>query len=104
MIAHDAFKFYGCFGGVPYYLQLLDSSGGRKENLARLYFDPMGVLYGEPEGLIRQEFQEPAIYNSILRAVAAGANRAKQLAARVGIAQTTLPRYLKALESVGIIE
>ncbi len=102
--AQDAFKFYGCFGGVPYYLQQLDSSVGLKENLARLYFDPMGFLYGEPEGLIRQEFQEPAIYNSILRAVAAGANRAKQIADRVGIAQTTLPRYLKALESVGIIE
>lgn len=102
--AHEAFTFYGCFGGVPYYLQQLDSSMGLKENLARLYFDPMGFLYGEPEGLIRQEFQEPAMYNSILRAVAAGANRAKQIADRAGVAQTTLPRYLKALESVGIIE
>lgn len=100
----DAFRFYGCFGGVPYYLQQVDPCEGLRENLARLYFDPMGFLFEEPYGLLRQEFQEPALYSSILRAIAAGANRAKEIADRVGVPQTSLPRYLKALESIGIIE
>ena len=100
----DSFRFYGCFGGVPYYLQQVDPHEGLRENLARLYFDPMGFLFEEPYGLLRQEFQEPALYSSILRAIAAGANRAKEIADRVGVLQTSLPRYLKALESIGIIE
>lgn len=101
--AQDAFRFYGCFGGVPYYLQQVDPALSLRENLARLYFDPMGFLFEEPYGLLRQEFQEPALYSSILRAVAAGANRSNQIADRVGLAVTTLPRYLKSLESLGII-
>lgn len=102
--SQEAFRFYGCFGGVPYYLQQVNPNETLRENLARLYFDPMGFLFEEPYGLLRQEFQEPALYNSILRAIAAGANRAKEIADRTGVAQTSLPRYLKALESVGIIE
>ncbi len=101
--AQDAFRFYGCFGGVPYYLQQVDPSLSLKENLARLYFDPMGFLFEEPYGLLRQEFQEPALYSSILRAIASGANRTNQIADRVGLPQTSLPRYLKALESIGVI-
>ncbi len=99
----EAFRFYGCFGGVPYYLQQVDPALSLKENLSRLYFDPMGFLFEEPYGLLRQEFQEPALYSSILRAIASGANRANQIADRVGMPQTSLPRYLKALESIGII-
>ena len=100
----EAFRFYGCFGGVPYYLQQVSPRESLRENLARLYFDPMGFLFEEPYGLLRQEFQEPALYNSILRAIAAGANRPKEISDRTGIAQTSLPRYLKALEDIGIIE
>lgn len=101
--AQEAFRFYGCFGGVPYYLQQVDPVLSLKENLARLYFDPMGFLFDEPYGLLRQEFKEPALYSSILRAIASGANRPNQIADRVGMPQTSLPRYLKALESIGII-
>ena len=102
--AQEAFRFYGCFGGVPYYLQQVNPRESLRENLTRLYFDPMGFLFEEPYGLLRQEFQEPALYNSILRAIAAGANRPKEISDRTGIAQTSLPRYLKALEDIGIIE
>lgn len=47
---------------------------------------------------------EPALYNSILRAIAGGANRPNEIADRTGIAQTSLPRYLKVLANLGIIE
>jgi len=102
--AQDAFRYYGCFGGVPYYLTLIDPARGFRENLARLYFDPSGFLFEEPFGLLRQELAEPAMYNSILRAIAGGANRPHLMADRTGIAQTSLPRYLKTLVELGIIE
>lgn len=101
--SQEAFRFYACFGGVPYYLQQVNPALSLRENLAQLYFDPMGFLFEEPYGLLRQEFKEPALYSSILRAIAAGANRPNLIADRVGMPQTSLPRYLKALEAIGII-
>ena len=100
----DAFRYYGCFGGVPYYLSQVNPSLGFQENLARLYFDPAGFLYEEPMALLRQEFAEPALYSSILRAIAGGANKPNEIANRTGIAQTSLPRYLTNLVNLGIIE
>lgn len=102
--AQDAFRYYGCFGGVPYYLSQVDASAGFRENLVKLYFDPSGFLYGEPMGLLRQELSEPALYNSILRAIAGGANKPNEIASKTGVTQTSLPRYLKTLASLGIIE
>ncbi|OUO19000.1 ATP-binding protein [Collinsella sp. An307] len=100
----DAFRYYGCFGGVPYYLELIDSATSLRENLSSLYFDPAGFLYDEPFGLLRQELSEPALYSSVLRAIAGGANRQKEIADRTGISATTLPSYLRTLENLSIVE
>lgn len=100
----EQFRYYGCFGGVPYYLEQVDPALSLQDNLASLYFDPTGFLNEEPYGLLRQEFREPALYNSILRAIAAGANRQSLIADKTGIEPATLPKYLKALRALGIIE
>lgn len=102
--ADELFRYYGCFGGVPYYLEQIDPELTLEENLRALYFDPTGFLYDEPYGLLRQEFREPALYNSILRAIAEGANRPSLMADKTGIEVATLPRYLKSLCSLEIIE
>lgn len=104
MDAQDSFRFYGCFGGVPYYLSQVDPEKSLRENLARLYFSPSGFLYEEPMGLLRQELSEPALYSSILRAISAGANRTNELAGKTGLAATSLPKYLKTLIDLGLIE
>lgn len=100
----EAFRYYGCFGGVPYYLMQVEEGLGFRENLSQLYFDSSGFLYDEPMGLLRQELDEPALYNSVLRAVAGGANRVQEIADRTGVARTSLPRYLKTLVDLGILE
>ncbi len=100
----EAFRYYGCFGGVPYYLSQIEPDLDLQENLERLYFDPAGFLYEEPLSLLRQELDEPALYNSILRSVAGGANKPNEISGKTGIAQTSLPRYLKTLIDLGILE
>lgn len=100
----DAFKYYACVGGVPYYLSLVDTDLTFAENMRALYFDSDGYLYGEPAMLLRQELREPALYGSILRAIAHGANRQSQIADRTGIPAGTLPRYLGTLRELGIVE
>jgi AAA+ ATPase superfamily predicted ATPase len=101
--AQEAFRYYACFGGVPYYLSLVDTSRSLRENVARLYFDQAGFLYDEPLGLLRQELSEPAAYNSILRAVAGGANRQARISDATGIPATSLPKYLATLCSLGML-
>lgn len=49
----EQFRYFGCFGGVPYYLEQVDSTLSLQGNLAALYFDPMGFLYEEPYGQLR---------------------------------------------------
>lgn len=44
--------------------------------------------------LLRQELSEPAAYNSVLRAVASGATRPKEIAGRTGIERNSLAGYL----------
>lgn len=100
----EAFRYYGCVGGVPYYLAQIDPEESFRDNLARLFFDTSGFLYEEPMELLRQELTQPALYNSILRAIASGANRPKEITDKTGITQTSLPRYLKTLCELGIVE
>lgn len=100
----EQFRFYGCFGGVPYYLRQVDPARSLRENLASLYFDPTGFLFDEPYGLLRQELSEPALYAGILRAIASGATRSKEIAEKAGMEPTSVTRYLRTLERLGIVE
>ena len=100
----EAFRAYGCFGGVPYYLEQIDERATLKENLLEQFFDAAGFLYGEPQMLLRQELSEPAMYNSILRAIGGGLTRQGEIASRVGMEPTAMPRYLATLCDLGIIE
>jgi hypothetical protein len=34
-----------------------------------------GVLYEEPENLLKQELREPAVYNTLIASIAGGASR-----------------------------
>lgn len=100
----EQFRFYGCFGGVPYYLRQVDPARSLRENLASLYFDSTGFLFDEPYGLLRQELSEPALYAGVLRAIASGATRSKEIADKAGMEPTSVTRYLRTLERLGIVE
>ena len=100
----EAFRAYACFGGVPYYLEQFDSSISLSENLLEQFFDASGFLYGEPQMLLRQELSEPALYNSILRAIAGGATRQGEIADQAGIEATSASKYLATLLDLDLIE
>ena len=100
----DLVRYYATFGGTPYYLAQIDTSLPYEENAAHLLFSKFGLLYEEPLMLLRQELREPSLYNSILDAVAYGKTKPKQIAESAGMAITSVPKYLKTLETLGIIE
>ena len=67
-----ALRAYGVFGGMPYYLSLLDPADDLAANVRRLVLEDGAPLRDEPMHLLQAELQSPARYASILRAVADG--------------------------------
>lgn len=96
--------YYACFGGTPYYLSLIDQHASFEENVTRLFFRKEGLLYEGPMMLLRQELREPATYNSILGAIAAGANTPTAISDKTGIERTSVAKYLNTLVSLRLVE
>jgi AAA+ ATPase superfamily predicted ATPase len=61
-------------------------------------------LYEEPVNLMKQEMREPAVYNSLIRAIADGASRQSDIANRVGELPSKVAVYLRALLDLEIVE
>lgn len=94
---------YGITGGIPHYINKLDVKDDVDEALKENLFNPAGYLFEEPENLLKQELREPAIYNSVIAAVANGASRSNEIATKVGIESPICAKYLKVLTDLGIL-
>ncbi len=97
-------SYYAAFGGTPYYLASLDQAASFEDNVARLFFTRTGIMYDEPAMLLRQELRDPSAYSSVLRAVASGATRAKDISDVSHVRQSSLTAYLNTLCDLGIVE
>ena len=97
-------NYYAAFGGTPYYLAQLDPDVAFDGNVLNLCFSQLGLLREEPSMLLREELREPALYYSVLQAVADGCTTPKIIAERSGVGEHGIGKYLKVLEGLGLIE
>ncbi len=81
----------------------MDQSLSMEDNIRHKLLRKGSVLYSEPEVLIRQEFREPAIYNMILRSIAAGNTSLGNIYSTTGIEKNKIAVYLKNLVDIGIL-
>lgn len=95
---------YGITGGIPHYINKLDVYEDVDEALKENLFNTSSYLYEEPENLLKQELREPAIYNSVITAIAGGASHANEIATKVGVESAVCAKYLKVLLDLGIIK
>ena len=95
---------YGITGGIPHYINKLDVDCDIDEALKENLFNTSSYLYEEPENLLKQELREPAIYNSVITAIAGGASHSNEIATKVGIESAVCAKYLKVLLDLGIIK
>ena len=100
--AEDHSLVYGITGGVPHYINKLDTRGSVDEALLDNFFDRSSYLYEEPGNLLKQELREPAIYNAIIKAIAEGASRMNEIKMKVGEENSLISKYLKTLIDLGI--
>ena len=100
----DRVAAYGILGGMPAYLRRFDDRRSLDDNLMREVLRPEGYLFDEVQFLLRTELQSPTTYNSILAAVARGAERVGDIALSVGVDSTTANRYLSTLRELRLVE
>ena len=95
---------YGITGGIPEYLNKINNAESLKNNIINLFLTASGHLFEEPANLIKQELREPSTYNGIIEAVAHGASRLNEIAAKCGLESNKCAKYLMSLQSLGIIK
>ncbi|WEV72231.1 ATP-binding protein [Bifidobacterium sp. ESL0790] len=102
--AIDVIKYYATFGGTPYYLQQIDENMTYEQNVTELLFSISGLLYEEPLVLLREELRDPTTYNSVMAAIGGGKTRQKNIAETAGLESSSVPKYLRTLSDLGLIE
>lgn len=99
----DKARTYFICGGMPYYLKAFATSRSVEQNIAMTLFDELGVLYREPDFLLREELRELSNYHSILMAMAAGKTSNAEISTASGIGDRALHFYLTTLMELGYI-
>ncbi|MBR2694567.1 MAG: ATP-binding protein [Thermoguttaceae bacterium] len=99
----DLIALYSILGGVPYYLSQFDPSASVETNVCDHILRRGAVLYNEIEFLVRQELREPALYNSVIEAVALGNTRLNEIHQKTQIERSKLSVYLGNLAEIGLI-
>jgi AAA+ ATPase superfamily predicted ATPase len=95
---------YGMTGGIPKYLILFDDKRSLKENIIKNYFQVGSLLFEEPANLLNQELREPAVYNSVITAIATGSSKLNEIATKAHIETAQCTAYLNSLIVLGIVK
>ena len=102
--AADQLLAYGILGGIPRYLSAFDDTLTVEENLAREILPENTFLHDEPQMLLKMELREPNVYNSILEAIAGGANKLTAIADRIHEDRGKCGKYLKTLQNIRLVK
>jgi len=100
----DKALWFGYFGGVPAYAEKASSYGSPFESIEKMILNENGVLYQEPEFLVREELREPGAYFSILHSLASGKTRPNEIAQDSGVPHSGINKYLDTLKRMQLIE
>jgi uncharacterized protein len=77
---------YGVLGGTPKYHASFSPGVDLASNIIRHVLSPDGLLHNEPEVVIcSSSVRDPALYNSMLQAVASGETRRSEIEQRAGV-------------------
>lgn len=97
-------KRYSVTGGFPKYIEALNNTDSLKKAIQLNLLNSSSSLYEEPLNLIQKELREPGVYLSLLWAIATGNHNLSNISSQTQQKMTNLPRYLKVLMDLDIIE
>ncbi|MDR9429892.1 MAG: ATP-binding protein [Natronomonas sp.] len=99
-----AITVWSIYGGTPHYLQTIDRDQPLGTNVQQAILSERGLLYSEPEFLLRTELRQPNTYFSILRALAHGRRTPNEIAGMAGVDSGSLSTYLQKLRRLRLVE
>ncbi|SHH90955.1 ATP-binding protein [Clostridium grantii] len=97
-------KAYGVLGGIPQYLLKFEESKSIEENIKEHLLEKISYLHEEPLNLLKQELREPAIYNSIIEAIALGYSKSNEISTKIGEDSSKSANYLKSLIELQLVK
>lgn len=100
----DKIIAYAILGGIPHYLKQFNKNLSLEDNVKKNVLRRGCTLYNEVEFLIKQELREPAVYNTIIEAIALGNNSFNDILTKTQIEKSKLSVYLKNLIELYIVE
>lgn len=100
----EKLEAYGILGGIPHYLAQFDPTLSVAENVRENVLRRGCPLYTEADFLLRQELREPAVYNAVLGAVAAGETELNGIAQKALLETRTANTYLRRLQALHIVD
>ena len=106
MTREQMIECYMIFGGIPYYLNLIDSRLSLAQNVDELIFKPYGDLRDEYHELFYSLFKNPDKHMAIMKALAAtknGKTRKELSEVKTIGGGSALTRNLEELEQCGFI-
>lgn len=99
----NQYRIYACVGGTPLYLKLIDCNESFQDNIIRLYFDRCGFIYNDISVRLQKELIGPIVYNALLRAVAYGKRKSREILLETCEESGKAHKYLNVLQSMGIL-
>lgn len=99
----DQAAVHAICGGVPFYLVAWEQTKSVAQNVARLFLDESGILYREPDFLLREELRDLTTYHAVLMQMAAGASFPGEIARRAGVDPRTINYHLGVLCDLGYV-
>ena len=101
--AVDKMAAYSVCGGIPQYLNALAQHPDLVDGIYECFFKKTGVLYEEPENLLKQELREPSVYNTLITSIATGASKLNEISTKSGEDNKKSSKYLKSLIDLQIL-
>lgn len=102
--AEDTIVEYAIWGGVPRYWILRENNNDLQHALMEHVMSSQGILYEEPQHLFRDDVTDIVKISTLMAIVGNGANRLKEIAARLQETATNLSRPLTKLIDLGYLQ
>lgn len=91
-------------GGVPEYLDEWRENRSVPDNIKQLLLNKNSKLFAAPQQFLKLELREPAVYNTILSALAEGNRKLNDLHALTEFSRAKISVYLKHLIELDLVE
>lgn len=100
----DSVEVYAALGGIPGLWNSFSDKLSVRDNIIHNILNKESRLYEEMSMYMAEELREPAVYNTLLAAMARGCNKLNDIYAHTGFSRAKISVYLKNLMELDLVE